>query len=76
VIVVSNTSPIINLAAVGQLQLLRQLYDQILVPQTVHREIVVVGIGQPGAAEVKSSDWIEMRSAPNRALVASLQLGG
>jgi len=73
-IVVSNTSPIINLAAVGQLQLLRQLYDQILIPQAVHREIVVVGVGQPGAAQVKSSDWIEMRPVPHQALVASLRL--
>ena len=73
-IVVSNTSPIINLAVVGQLQLLRQLYGQILIPQAVHHEIVVVGLGQPGAAQVKSSDWIEMHLVSNRVLVASLQL--
>ena len=47
-IVVSNTSPIINLAAVGQLDLLRQLYGQIVIPQAVYVEIVGRGAGQPG----------------------------
>jgi predicted nucleic acid-binding protein len=74
VIVVSNTSPIINLAAVGQLQLLWQLYGRIIIPQAVYREIVIVGAGQPGAVQVKSSDWIEMRPVSDQALVASLQL--
>ena len=32
-IVVSNTSPIIGLAAVGQLTLLQQLYSSIIIPQ-------------------------------------------
>lgn len=73
-IVVSDTSPIINLAAVGQLQLLRQLYGRIIIPPAVHREIVVVGAGQPGAVQVESYDWFETRSAPNQDLVASLQL--
>jgi predicted nucleic acid-binding protein len=41
VIVVSNTSLIISLAAVGQLELLRQLYGKIVIPQAVHREIVI-----------------------------------
>jgi len=35
-IVVSNTSPITNLAAVGQLQLLQQLYNNIIVPAAVY----------------------------------------
>ena len=56
-IVVSNTSPIINLAAVGQLDLLRHLYGQVVIPQAVYSEIVGVGAGQPGADEVAASDF-------------------
>jgi hypothetical protein len=37
-IVVSNTSPISNLAAVGQLTLLRQLYGRVIIPQSVYDE--------------------------------------
>ncbi len=73
-IVVSNTSPIINLAAVGQLGLLRQLSGHIVIPRAVHHEIVAAGAGQPGAAEVTTLDWIEIQRAANGALVASLQL--
>jgi len=44
--VVSNTSPIINLANVGQLDLLNQLYGDIIIPQAVFHEITVMGAGQ------------------------------
>lgn len=71
-IVVSNTSPLINLAAVGQLDLLRQLYGQIVVPQAVYDEIVVRGAGLPGAAEVQSGGWIMCRSATEQNVVTAL----
>jgi predicted nucleic acid-binding protein len=74
VIVISNTSPLVNLAAVGQLQLLQQLYDQVIIPSAVYHEIVVAGAGQPGAKEVKAYDWIKIRQVENRTIVASLQL--
>lgn len=74
-IVVSNTSPIVNLAAVGQLNLLQQLYDRVIIPQAVYDEIVVAGAGQPGAVEVETYAWIEANKAADRVLVASLQLG-
>jgi len=38
-IIVSNTSPIINLANVDQLQLLNQLYGDITIPQAVFHEL-------------------------------------
>lgn len=73
-IVVSNTSPLVNLAAVGQLDLLQRLYDTVVIPQSVHDEIVIAGAGQPGAIEVATLDWIETRQVAGRNLVASLQL--
>ena len=38
-IVVSDTSPILNLAAVGKLHLLRDLYAEIVVPPAVQGEL-------------------------------------
>jgi len=72
VIVISNTSPIVNLAAVGQLDLLQKLYEKVLIPQAVYREIAVTGAGQPGAMEVQTLEWIESRQVTDRALVAAL----
>ncbi len=57
-IVVSNTSPIVNLAVVGQLDLLRQLYNQVVIPEAVYHEIAVIGAEQPGSAEVKTFDQV------------------
>lgn len=70
-IVVSNTSPITNLAAVGRLDLLQQLYGKVLIPQAVCDEM---WIGQPGAKEIQSLSWIEIKQVINRPLVNALSL--
>lgn len=43
-IVVSDTSPILNLAAVGKLSLLRDLYSEIIIPPAARRELESKGI--------------------------------
>ncbi len=69
---VSNTSPIINLAAINQLNLLHLLYGQISIPVAVYHEIVVQGAGQPGANDVQTEPWFEQRPVMDLALVANL----
>ncbi len=39
-IVVSNTSPLSNLAAIGKLELLQQLYGKVFIPPAVYQEII------------------------------------
>jgi predicted nucleic acid-binding protein len=39
VIIVSDTSPINNLAAINQLHLLHQLYEAVIIPEAVYREL-------------------------------------
>jgi predicted nucleic acid-binding protein len=72
-IIVSNTSPITNLAAIGQLDLLRQLYQQVLIHEAVYRELTTQGGRHPGAI-VQQLDWVETRVVANRAVVSALQL--
>ena len=72
-IVVSDTSPLVNLAVVGQMDLLRALYTSIVVPPGVHDEVTVAGAGLPGAVEVRSLPWIECRAVRDTALVAVLR---
>ncbi len=71
--VISNASPSVCLARIGQLDLLRQLYGEISIPDAVWGEIVVDGVGQPGANEVKQADWIKRRSVGNIQLILALQ---
>jgi uncharacterized protein len=60
-IVVSDTSPILSLALIGRLELLRDLYGMLLIPAAVRSEISATGQG--GAREVAQADWIVTRPA-------------
>ena len=70
--VVSNASPLINLARIGELGMLRALYDQVLIPEAVWQEVVVDGSGQAGATDVQHASWIVRHRVANRSLVRAL----
>ncbi|MEZ5585249.1 MAG: DUF3368 domain-containing protein, partial [Candidatus Competibacteraceae bacterium] len=72
--VVSNTSPIINLAAIGQLELLKQLYGRIIIPQAVYQEIAMTGAGQAGSREVQQADWISRCTVADGSLISALSV--
>lgn len=72
-IIVSNTSPITRLAAVGKLDLLNQLYDRIIIPQTVYYELTDANPTVPGAKEVSTFPWIETKAVANQFLVQALR---
>lgn len=72
-IVVSDTSPLINLAVVGALNLLHELYGQIIVPQAVYDEIVVQGKGQAGSEELENLEWVEVKKVANYTVVKALE---
>jgi uncharacterized protein len=59
VIIVSDTSPINNLAAINQLHLLHQLYETVLIPEAVYRELTDPNFPVAGATEVQTFDWIQ-----------------
>src|ERR1700730_3659991 len=56
--VVSNSGPLINLAKAGQFALLQNLFQNITIPPEVFDEIVVRGVGKPGAEETCTAQWI------------------
>lgn len=61
-IVVSDSSPLIALASIGHLDLLRALYGRVLIPEAV-RDEVSGDIDRRGAREILLADWIEVRPA-------------
>lgn len=71
-IIVSDTSPINNLAAVNHLHLLHQLYGTVLIPGSVYRELTDPNFPVAGAAEVQTLDWIQTRAVSDRTLVEAL----
>lgn len=62
-IIIADSSPLISLALINQLQLLPQLYSEVLIPSAVWDEITVKGRGLAGAYEVSQIKWAEIRSA-------------
>lgn len=72
-IVVSDTSPIINLAIIGRLDILPALFGKIVIPLEVFEEITVQGAGMPGADEVRQSSWVEVRKCSNITFIQALQ---
>ncbi|MBC6424078.1 MAG: DUF3368 domain-containing protein [Hormoscilla sp. SP12CHS1] len=71
-IVISDTSPINNLAAINRLDLLQQLYGTVFIPDAVYRELTEPSFPVAGSTEVQTLDWIETRAVTNRTLVDSL----
>ncbi|MFP4102680.1 DUF3368 domain-containing protein [Coleofasciculus sp.] len=64
-IVVSNTSPISNLAVLGNLPLLQQVYHTIIIPTAVADEIAQVATIYTQAATVPTLDWIQIQNLTN-----------
>jgi predicted nucleic acid-binding protein len=58
--VVSNASPVMNLAIIGQLDLIQKLFGHITVPQEVWEELTVAGQSKPGANTIVQADWIQV----------------
>lgn len=72
-IVISDTSPITNLAAVGLLDLLHQLYGKVIIPEGVYQEMVNLNYIVPGALEVQNFSWIQTLAVNNKKQVEYLQ---
>lgn len=73
--VVSNTSPILNLAIIGKLDLLRQQFEKVLIPQAVLDELRVEE-ELPGSGTIRNvlnSGWIIAQTVDNISLVKALQ---
>jgi predicted nucleic acid-binding protein len=62
-VIVSDSSPLISLARIGEL----------LIPRAVWHEVVVKGVGQPGVEEIESAVWNKTAVVANAELVLALQ---
>lgn len=72
-IVVSNTSPLTNLAAIGLFHLFYELYGRIHIPDGVWNELNAYNKSWPGSKEVASAPWVEKQTPKNQQIVTALQ---
>jgi len=71
-IVISNASPIINLAIIGRLGLLEKFWEKIYVPEAVWKEVVIDGEDKKEVAEIKNADWIIVEKVKDQNLTLLL----
>ena len=72
-IVVSDTSPILNLVRVRRLDLLASLYGQVLIPLAVYAELNVLRGDSSEGVGLAASSWLVTESPKNEELVLQLR---
>ena len=76
--VVSDSSPLINLAGIGRLNLVHEQFGEVIIPPSVWDEIVLNSDTLSGASEVREAydaGWISLARPDNTAVVDLLGLG-
>jgi predicted nucleic acid-binding protein len=71
-LVVSNSSPIMNLAIIGQLHLIQELFGEIIISKEVWSELIIEGKGNPGINEIEKAKWVKVVKVKNDSLVKTL----
>ena len=72
-VAIADSGPLICLARIQQLELLPELFSQILVPPEVWNEVTVKGKNHPGAPAISRVTWFIFRT-PDPQLVKSLSI--
>ena len=71
---ISNSTPLIVLAKINRLDLLKDYFGEIYIPEEVYDEVVRRGGNQAGSSEVASCNWIKVEPVKNRMAVETLSL--
>ena len=56
--IVGDSSPLIALSIIQQLDLLPKIYSRVVIPHKVWEEITIHGAGLPGALAISQLDWL------------------
>lgn len=72
--VVSNSTPLIALSRIQKLDLLKEYFSVVSIPEEVYDEVVTRGGVLYGATEVSQASWIHVVSVENRTAVDALCL--
>ena len=72
-IVVSDTSPVLNLARIGRLELLPLLYHEVLIPSAVYQELTAYKRDLPAMIDLASAPWLIVAAAEDQNRVQELR---
>ena len=71
-IVVSDSTILIGLVKIGELDLLKEIFSKVYIPEEVFKEVVERGKGKPGYKVIKKAAWIEPKPVKDKIQVAFL----
>ena len=74
-LVISNTSPLLNLAIINKLHLVREQFIEIIIPNAVLNELRI-NENIPGSSQLKEAfdtSWIKVKAVENEAFVQLLR---
>lgn len=60
-VIIADSGPLISLAIINQLDLLKQLFKRVIIPPAVWDEVTVKGRDMPGALAVSQVTWFEFK---------------
>jgi hypothetical protein len=69
-VIVSDTSPVTSLIQIGRLELLNQVFGNVVIPKAVYQELCKVPNQQP---VIDSQNWLFVQKAADRNLVKKLE---
>jgi predicted nucleic acid-binding protein len=72
---VVNSTPLIALAVIDQVDLLNSLFDEVLIPETVYEEVVLKGENRPGVSEIRNANWLIVKAPQNQPSLPAELLG-
>jgi predicted nucleic acid-binding protein len=75
-VIISDSSPLILLARIGLLSLVKELFQEIIIPQEVYQEVVIQGESRPGSREAKEASWIKVERVLNLELIEAFHHHG
>lgn len=75
---VINSGPLVGLSLAGRLDLLPTLFTEFWIPEQVFHEVVIAGLGRPGADVLTDARWshhVRSSPEPDPLLIAELDAG-
>ena len=67
--IISNTTPLISFLKIGQLELLREIYNTIIIPEAVFVE-VEKGKYKPYYMDISQFDWIDIQEIKDKKVLS------
>jgi predicted nucleic acid-binding protein len=67
--IVSNSSPLIHLAKMDQLNLLHEFFGEVAIPRAVYEECITEGKQREEIITLKNADWLHTYNVADKNLV-------